>query len=110
VTYTGCTDTLGGAVDPIKALYEISADELVSILSPIVIQLLARGCTITVEKQGPLGGIKFKNNTAKTELTLESATKSIKQTGSGGFCTNGTGEYTGNVTSKLDGGGELSWS
>jgi hypothetical protein len=112
VIYEGCTDNLGGAVDPIKALYEISADEKVSILAPIVINLLGAfaKCTITVEKQNNLGGIKFKNNAAKTELTVESKTPGIVQLGSGGFCTNGTGEYTGNVTGHLVAGGELFWT
>ncbi len=107
VIYSSCKDTLGGVVDPIKALYQISADLTVSILSPIVIQLLTRGCTVTIEKQNNLGGIKFKNNAAKTELTVESSTTGIVQLGSGGFCTNGTGTYSGSVTGHLVGGGEL---
>jgi hypothetical protein len=111
VTYSGCTDNIGDTVHPIKALYEISADEKVSILAPIPIKLLGfASCTITIEKQNNLGGIKFKNNAAKTELTVESTTTGIAQLGSGGFCTNGTGEYTGNVTDHLVTGGELFWT
>jgi hypothetical protein len=111
VIYTGCSDELGDAIDSIKALYEISADEKVSILAPIPIKFLGiANCTITIEKQNNLGGIKFKNSTAKIELTVESTTTGIVELGSGGFCTNGTGEYTGNITSHLTGGGELFWS
>ncbi len=108
----GCKDNVGDPVtnEPIHAEYDISADQLVSILAPIVIQLGGfASCSITISTQEKLGGITFKNNAAKTELTLESKTSKIKQTGSGGFCTNGEGEYTGNVTSKLVNGGELWW-
>ncbi len=113
VEYSGaCKDNVGdGVTEPIKALYEISADEKVSVLSPIVIKINGiANCTITIEKQNNLGGIKFKNNAAKTELTVESTTTGIAQLGSGGFCTNGTGEYTGNVTGHLNVGGELFWT
>ncbi len=110
VEYSGCTDNLGGAVDVFKALYEISADLKISLLQPMLARFLGLGCTITIEKQNNLGGIKFKNNTAKTELTIEAKTTGFVQLGSGGFCTNGTVEYIGNVTDHLVGGGELSWS
>jgi hypothetical protein len=110
VIYEGCTDSIGGLVDPFKALYEFSADLTAWVLQPFVIRLLASGCTLTIEKQGPLSGMKFKNNAAKTELTVESTTTGIVQLGSGGLCTNGTGEYKGSVTDHLTGGGELFWS
>ncbi len=112
VIYEGCKDNTGGAIDNIKALYEISADEKVSILTPIPIKLLGplANCTITIEKQSNLGGIKFKNNTAKTEMTVESTTTGIAQLGSGGLCTNGTGTYKGSVTNHFVSGGELFWT
>lgn len=112
IEYSGnCKDNQGDAVtEPIKAEYEIFAEETVSILAPIEIKLKGlANCTITLEKQANLGGIKFKNNAAKTELTVESKTTGIKQTGSGGFCTNGTGEFTGSVTTRLVHGGEWWW-
>jgi hypothetical protein len=112
VKYKECTDNLGDKVtnEPIEAHYELSAEEKVTILKaiPIVLGGFAN-CTITVSAQGPLGGVKYKNLGALTELAVESATTGIVQTGSGGFCTNGTGEYTGTVTGKLTGGGELWW-
>ncbi len=108
----GCKDNFGdGIAEPIIALYQISADEKVSILAPIPIKLLGplANCTITIEKQTNLGGIKFKSTTAKTELTVESTTTGIAQLGSGGPCTNGTGEYSGSITNRLIGGGTLFW-
>jgi len=128
VDYTGCTSTLGAVAEPIEAHYLFAAngtenaekrlEEVVTVEKPITISFTGAGCSIKIfatgeEGQKKLGGIKYENNAAKTELTVNSKTTKIKEKGSGGLCVFGgtEGTYTGSVKGKFAGGetGELFW-
>ena len=84
VKYTGCTMTARGITakpdEPIAALYELSADGTVTLLSEVVILASLEGsnCTILVPAQGPLSTVKYREVIREKSLPAILMLASIK--------------------------------
>ena len=109
VAYTGCK-AFGLAATISPALYLLSADETVALLSPITIT--ATECTVTVPttKNNKLSTIAYKNS--GKQIVLEPSVKNITSVGVGKACTyaeESIGTYTGTSIVGLVSGGTLSW-
>lgn len=111
VKYSECTAFGFGAIIS-EAELQFSAEEWVSVLKKITIEVPLGGCKVTIPstKNKELKKVTYKNSEPVKTIEAKALVKGITYTSSGGLCgTSGeNGEYAGN--SKLElAGGTIEW-
>jgi hypothetical protein len=111
IKYSGCT-AFGFEAVISEAEFEFSAEEWVSFLNKITVELPLAGCTVTfnIAKNSELKKVTYKNSAPVKTVEVKAAVKGITYKSSGGQCgTSGeNGEYIGNTKVELV-GGTIEW-
>jgi hypothetical protein len=111
VKYSECT-AFGFEAVISEAELQFSAEEWVSILNKVTIELPLAGCKITINptKNKELKKVTYKNSAPVKTVEVKAVAKGITYTSSGGMCgTSGeNGEYGGNSKVELV-GGTIEW-
>jgi hypothetical protein len=111
VKYSGCT-AFGFEANISEAEFEFSAEEWVSVLKKITIELPIPECKVTIEatKNKERKKVTYKNSAPVKTVEAKALVKGITYTSSGGACgTSGeNGEYSGNSKLELV-GGTIEW-
>jgi hypothetical protein len=95
-----------------EAEYEFSAEEWVSVLNKVTIEVPLAGCKVTIgtTKNKELKKVPYKNSAPAKTIEAKALVKGITYTSSGGLCgTSGeNGEYSGSSKLELV-GGTIEW-